>query len=307
MTSKLRSHKSESTSLSVTKIRLAFECPRLFYLNQHFGGKTLFVPPAHPSGIGTVFHQLCQQCVKVTQENPQFQALLSPSAAQLKVGEVASGMQELFYRLVFYPYIDPHPDIASALPQIWQGLTALIQRWAQLLVVNRRYCNALEVIGKTFIAEEYKLSHCFTLPDGTQQRVDGRFDSLIFNFERDRLCIVDYKTYEPVDPSAQLAQVALYSYMLQKEKGVLVDSAVYCVLPEFKEYHYSWEQLEETLHQLIPHKLQQMRQWLRWEQSQPNPPPPTPQPHLGEICPQQQKCHTLFKNVPDVATHCLHL
>ncbi len=307
MTSKLRSHKSESTSLSVTKIRLAFECPRLFYLNQHFGGKTLFVPPDHPSGIGTVFHQLCQQCVKVTQENPQFQALLSPSAAQLKVGEVASGMQELFYRLVFYPYIDPHPDIASALPQIWQGLTALIQCWAQLLVVNRRYCNALEVIGKTFIAEEYKLSHCFTLPDGRQQQVNGRFDSLIFNFERDRLCIVDYKTYEPVDPSAQLAQVALYSYMLQKEKGVLVDSAVYCVLPEFKEYHYSWEQLEETLHQLIPHKLQQMRQWLRWEQSQPNPPPPTPQPHLGEICPQQQKCHTLFKNVPDVATHCLHL
>lgn len=296
MTLKTRSHEFEPACLSVTKVRVAFECPRLFYLNQHFGGKTLFLPP-NSFGIGTVFHQLCQQCIEIIQKNSQFQALLLPTATQLKVEEVAFGMQQLFYKLVFYPYIDKNPDMASALPQIWKGLTALIQRWAQLLVVNRHYCNAQEVIGKTFIAEEYKLSHYFILPDGTQQRVDGRFDSLIFNFERDRLCVVDYKTYEPVDPSAQLAQVALYSYMLHKEKGVMVDSAVYCVLP-FKEYHYSWEQLEETVHQLIPHKLQQMRQWLTWEPPHPNPPPPTPQSHLCKICPQQEKCQTFFTTLP---------
>jgi S-DNA-T family DNA segregation ATPase FtsK/SpoIIIE len=118
---------------------------------------------------------------------------------------------------------------------------------------------------------------------------------------------VDYKTYEPVDPSAQLAQVALYSYMLEKEKGLLVDSEVYCVLPEFKEYHYSWEQLEETVHQLIPHKLQQMRQWLSWKSPLPNPPTPTTQPRLCEICPQQEKCQTFFEvttsiNTPQINT-----
>jgi S-DNA-T family DNA segregation ATPase FtsK/SpoIIIE len=117
---------------------------------------------------------------------------------------------------------------------------------------------------------------------------------LIYNFELKRLCVVEFKTYQPVDPSAQLAQVALYSYMLWQKKKIPIDSAVYCVSPEFKEYQYSWEQLENTVHQLIPYKLQQMQEWLTWEPPNPNPPPSTTQPHLCEICQEQHKCQTYF-------------
>ena len=42
----------------------------------------------------------------------------------------------------------------------------------------------------------------------------GKLDSLVFDGETNRLCVVEYKTYAPTDPTAQLAQVALYSYML---------------------------------------------------------------------------------------------
>ena len=104
--------------------------------------------------------------------------------------------------------------------------------------------------------------------------------------------MVEFKTYQPVDLAAQLAQVSLYSYMLSKQKKTPIDSAVYCVLPEFKEYKYSWEQLENMVHQLIPHKLLQMQNWLSWESPNPNPPPMTTEPYLCEICPQQQKCQT---------------
>ena len=37
-----------------------------------------------------------------------------------------------------------------------------------------------------------------------------------------------------------------------------------------------------------------MQNWLSWEAPNPNPPPATTQPHLCEICPQQQKCQTFF-------------
>ncbi|HEY9296742.1 MAG TPA: DNA translocase FtsK, partial [Phormidium sp.] len=130
-----------------------------------------------------------------------------------------------------------------------------------------------------------------------KQKVGGKLDSILFNLEKNRLMVVEYKTYAPADPSAQLAQlaqVALYSYMLKEQKKVPVDSAVYCVLPEFKEYYHSWEELENTVHSLIPHKLQQMREWLKWESPNPNPPPPTPQPHLCQICPQKEKCQAFF-------------
>ncbi len=318
MLTRQRRQKSESPGFSVTQVRVAIECPRLFYLSHHFGGKTLFIPPSDSPGIGTIFHQLCEQCTDRLQQDSRFQALFSPTASQLDQSQISSKIQALLYELVVFPKIDDH-EIASILLPLWQGLTSLFPHWTQLLVTNRGYCQPEEVIRKTFIAQEKDLSYNFTLPDGTQQQVNGKFDSLIFDCERDRYCVVDYKTYQPVDPSANLAQVALYSYMLQQQKGVPIDAAVYCVLPEFQKHYYSWEELEDTVHQLIPHKLQQMGEWLIWKPAQIEkegdgetiknhctpamgkgnlePPPPTQQPELCNICPQQQTCQTFFEQV----------
>ena len=290
---------TKNSSLTATKVRVAFECPRLFYLNDNFGGKALFLPRDTQTGIGNAFHQLADEFVGLACQEPQFQELFQPDAAQLLVEEIASRMQQLFYERKFYSYLQEavtkDASKAQSLLKIWEGLQGLIRRFAEFLVVNRRYCDADTVIRNTFVTEERSLEYYFPLADGTQQRVAGEYDCLVFNYELQRLCVVEFKTYQPVDPSAQLAQVALYSYMLWQKKKVAVDSAIYCVLPEFKEYQYSWEQLENTVHQLIPHKLKQMRQWLTWKPPSPNPPPPTTQPYLCDICPQQQKCQSYFE------------
>lgn len=287
-----------SEKFSVTKVRVAFECPRLFYLKQHFDGNTQFIPGDRQKAIGTEFHKLAADFINIAKQESRFQYLFAPPAKQLNAENVANQMQQLFYELIFYPYlqstIQTDPSKAPALLQIWLGLIRLIRQWAEILVKNRRYCNAEAVIPRSLVAGEFSIEHDFTLPDGTQQKIVGILDSLVFDFETKRLCVVDYKTYHPVDPSAQLAQVSLYSYMLKEKKNLPVDCAVYCVLPEFKEYHYTWEQLENTVHSLIPHKLQQMREWLTWEPPNPNPPPPTPQSHLCDICPQKEKCQTFF-------------
>jgi S-DNA-T family DNA segregation ATPase FtsK/SpoIIIE len=292
---------SKNPSLSVTKVRVAFECPRLFYLNHQFGDKAIFLPPDTAIGIGNPFHLLADKFIKLALVEPQFTNLLKPNASQLNVEVIANAVQQLFYQLEFFPYlqqtIQKAHEQGQTLLQVWNGLQGLIKRFAELLVINRRYCSADKVISNTFLSTERSIEHYFTLPNGTQQLVRGEFDCLVFNFEVNRLCMVEFKTYQPVDPSAQLAQVSLYSYLLHHKKKVPVDSAVYCVLPEFKEYSYSWEQLENTVHQLIPHKLLQMQQWLTWESPHPNPPPRTTQPHLCQICPQQQKCQTFFGDI----------
>ncbi|MDB9322795.1 DNA translocase FtsK [Nodularia spumigena CS-591/04] len=290
--------KSVNSPLNVTKVRIAFECARLFYLNHKFGDKAIFFPPNSATGIGNPFHKLADEFVKLALIEPRFKAVLKPAAEQLKLEEVSSQMQQIFYQLEFFPYLqtatNKNPSHGQTLLQVWQGLQGLIKRFAELLIINRQYCNAETVISNTFISQEHSIEYDFTLPDGTQQLVRGEFDCLVFNFAQNRLCMVEFKTYQPVDPSSQLAQVSLYSYMLWQKKKVPVDSAVYCVLPEFKEYKYSWEQLENTVNQLIPHKLFQMQQWLSWEPPQPNTPPPTTQSYLCEICPQQEKCQTFF-------------
>ncbi|MDB9475321.1 DNA translocase FtsK [Dolichospermum circinale] len=291
-------HKSENSSLTPTKVRLAFECPRLFYLNHHFNCKAIFSPKDTVGGVGNVFHKLADDFINLLLIEPRFKSLFNPSATQLKVDVITSEIQQLFYQIKFFPYLqDVIAKDASKAPvllQVWQGLQGLIKRFTELMIINRRYCSAETVIQNTFISGEHNLEYYFDLPNGTKQLIKGEFDCLVFNFELKRLFMVEFKTYQPVDSAAQLAQVSLYSYMLSKQKKTPVDSAVYCVLPEFKEYKYSWEQLENTVHQLIPYKLLQMQNWLSWESPNPNPPPATTQPHLCEICPQQQKCQTFF-------------
>ncbi|MBV6621691.1 MAG: PD-(D/E)XK nuclease family protein [Rivularia sp. (in: Bacteria)] len=287
--------------LTVTQVRIAFECPRLFYLNDKFGGKTLFIPRNVTTGIGSVFHSFADEFVRLILRESRFKELFKPEASQLDIEKVAVEMQQIFYKAKFYPYLQQvtktDKSRATSLLLVWQGLQNIIKRFAQILIVNRGYCSASSVIRKTFVSEERKLEYCFDLPNKTQQLVKGEYDCLIYNFERQRLCLLEFKTYQSIDPSAQLAQVSLYGYMLFQKKQVPVDSAVYCVLPEFKEYYYRWEELESTVNQLIPYKLQQMQEWLSWEPSEPNSPPATTQPYLCEICPQQQKCQSYFGEV----------
>src|SRR5919199_5623742 len=297
--SKQPTQKSEPNSFSVTKVRVAFECPRLFYLGHRLGGKMMFFPPGKPPKIGTEFHQLADHFAFIAKQESRFQALFEPEADQLNVDAIAQQLQQLFYELSFFPHLQAtvktDPGKATALYQLWEGLKGLIRRWAELLVRNRRYCSASDVISKTLIALKPTVKHHFQLPNGTQQLVQGRFDSVVYDFENHRLCVVEYKTYQSPDKSAQLAQAALYSYMLREKLGVPIDSAVYSVLPNWDEISFTWDELENTVHQLIPQKLQQMRQWVDWEPPQPNPPSPTPHPDLlCDICPQRKKCQTFF-------------
>ncbi len=289
---------SPPQSISVTKVRLAFECPRLMYLNHHFNAIALFKSCSQP-GLGTAFHQLCDACVKQICTDQEMIALLSAEPEQLNSEMIAQQIQQQLYRTVFYPYlqqtISTQPKKVASLQQLWEGLTGLIRRWAELLVSNRRHCEPSEVMSKTFLAQELSVAHKFDLPGGNQQLVRGKFDSLVYDFAQQRLCVVEYKTYQATDPAAQLAQVALYSYMLRQKMGVSINSAVYSVLPDWKGVEYSWDQLEETLHQLIPPKLQQMREWIAWAPSTPNPPPMTAHPRLCDICPQYNRCHNDFQ------------
>jgi DNA segregation ATPase FtsK/SpoIIIE, S-DNA-T family len=285
-------------SFTVTHVRVAFECPRLFYLGDRQGGRTQFSPIDQVGRLGQAFHELSNQFIQHMKQNPAFHQLLQPEASSLDAEAIGLQMQELFYTHLFFPYLQSVVQTqfgrVDTLQRLWQALGGLIQRWATLLVNNRRQCRATEVIAKTFLAQELKVHHTFILPNGQRQLVRGRCDSLVYDFNNDRLCVVEYKTYQSPDPSAQLAQVALYSYMLQEQIGVPINLAVYSVLPDWQELTFTWDELIHTVHQLIPHKLQQMRQWIAWEPRQPDPPPPTTQLHLCQMCPQHTKCQSFF-------------
>ena len=249
-------------------------------------------------GIGLAFHKLCDDCVDRICTDEAIAQLLTPPASQLNPETLAQQIQQQLYRTVFFPLVQTtvkdSPQRVPALNQLWEGITGLIRRWAELLVSNRNACEPKDVIRKTFLAQELSVKYAFELPNGDRQLVRGRFDSLVYDFAQQRLCVVEYKTYQATDPAAQLAQVALYSYMLKQRLQVNINSAVYSVLPDWQGVEYPWDLLEDTLHRLIPHKLMQMKTWLKWRSPNPNPPPMTAHLELCNICPQKNKCQAYF-------------
>lgn len=290
---------SSTPSFSATEVRLALECPRLFYLGRDSKCFTLFIPEGSQiSGVGTPFHHLAHKFVTVTAEDSRFSQLLSPPSEQLDVQQLSQDMQRLFNERCFYPYVmevnQTNPDAAEKLGHILPGLQRLIYHYAGLLKRNRQHFHHDQIIAKTFIDSELRLKQSYQLPNGEEQTVSGQFDNLVYDGDRQRLCMVEYKTYQPADPSAQVMQVALYADMLHRQRQEPVDAAVYCVLPEFQVYHYSWEELQSMIQSGVVRHLQNMRDWLRWQPDQSNPPPKTHEERLCPLCPQQNTCQTFF-------------
>lgn len=289
---------SNPIKFSPTKVRVACECPRLFYLNHHFDGKTVFIPPDSVPGVGKLFHDLADKLIDMLKSDRTLASELQGD--NLEPTTIAQHIQQRFYATHFFPYLQTQTQkdqsLAAPLERAWQGLRSLIQQFATLIVANRQFCSATTVIQNTFVDLPHWISHDFILPDHTIQPVTGKLDCIVFDYRRQRLCVIEFKTYAPVDPSAQLAQAALYSYLLHQQQQDPIDVVIYCVLPNFQAFHYRWEDLESSIHQVIPHKLHQMRQWLTWQAPQDNPPPATIQrDHLCPMCPEQVQCRSLFE------------
>ncbi|MDJ0556297.1 MAG: PD-(D/E)XK nuclease family protein [Microcoleaceae cyanobacterium MO_207.B10] len=284
--------------LNVTDVRLAFECPRLFYLKQRFGGDYLFLPKGYILEIDNAFVYLANQLMNMIRQESIIQVLFAGQFEELVVEAIANQIQQLFYELIFFPYlqtiITKNITLATGLYQVWQVLTKLIFNMSEIIVKNRRYCHESVVVRRTLITGEIPVDYTFKIAGGKSQKLTGKVNNLIFDFETRRLCVVDFQTYETVEVSSQLIGVALYSFLLKQKKKVSIDAIVYRVLPELGEYHYSWEKLENVVEGSVPGKLEEMRKWLRWEEFQHDPPPRTEHEYLCDICPQKERCQSFF-------------
>ncbi|MGK7921474.1 MAG: PD-(D/E)XK nuclease family protein [Trichodesmium sp.] len=288
----------QSPPFNINDVKVAFNCPRLFYLKQRFGGEHLFLPKDYIQEIDNAFVDLANQLMNMIRQESRIQVLFAGQFEELVVEAIANQIQQLFYELIFFPYlqtiITKDITLATGLYQVWQVLTKLIFNMSEIIVKNRRYCHESIVFRRTLITGEIPVDYTFKIAGGKSQKLTGKVNNLIFDFETRRLCVVHFQTYETVEVSSQLIGVALYSFLLKQKKKVPVDAVVYWVLPEFGEYHYSWEKLENVMEGSVVSKLEEMREWLRWEEFQPDPPPRTEHEYLCDICPQKEKCQSFF-------------
>ena len=288
----------QSPPFSINDVKVAFDCPRLFYLKHNFGGDYSFLPKDYIQEIDNAFLDLANQLMNMIWQESRIQVLFVGKFEGLVVGAIANQIQQLFYKFVFFPYlqtlIKKDATLATALYQVWQVLTKLIFNISEIIVKNRRYCHEHVVVRRTLITAETPVDYTFKIPYSKIQKLTGKVNNLIFDFESRRLYIVHYQTYETVEAFSQLMALALYSFLLKQKKKVPVDALVYWVLPKLGEYHHSWEKLENMVESLVPSKLEKMREWLRWEEFQPDPPPPTEKEYLCDTCPQREKCQSFF-------------
>ena len=292
----------EIKSLSIKDIRLAYECPRLFYLVYRQGGEGNFIADKDLGETNTLFNQVSSQLIDNLQGEQEYAQLFDLEPYQINARELTVKLKTLLYKKCFFPYIQSQtqidPQKAPLLLKTWEAITPLLQKWTDILISNRQSYSIQELFKQTFIHKKNS-DQFFLLNNNQQQLIRGEFNNCLYQKDNHNLFIVNHQGEKSLNPEAQLVQIALSSYLIKETLGLEIDKTTYLLFPDEQEFNYSWSQIEQSVNQLISDKIIPLRSWLAWEKDTPSAPPKTTYQQLCKICPQQDKCQTFFPSSTD--------
>ncbi len=85
----------QSPTFNIANVKVAFDCPRLFYLKQRLGGNNLFLPKDCLQEIDDAFLNLANQLMNMIQQESRIQELFEGEFEDLVVAAIANQIQQL--------------------------------------------------------------------------------------------------------------------------------------------------------------------------------------------------------------------
>lgn len=201
------------TDVSVTEVRNALRCPRVFALGRQLGQRVMF--PMSASSLGSVFHRLADVFARGVEKPPARMAALGSSATATQVeGALRAWLlgllvTELESADAYSSMPNEVDDLAEALRQFAAYLTAEVMR------AKRRPADALTELVK---ATELEAEAVVSTAAGSV-RVVGRIDALYAPSGRSHE-VVEYKLTDESNAELDEAQVALYRLMLRMQHRI---------------------------------------------------------------------------------------
>ena len=245
---------------SATEVKIASLCPRKFVINKKHRKKVF---KGNTSGIGSLIHNILSEFAKKSLASAKFKERLS----QANNGETRAVFREGFRSIV--KELTIQRNIAT-----WKGEEIeLVSKSVDLIIDDittrylelRKLCTPLEALKKLFIAVEWKFDHTLTITvenNSKELEFAGRIDWLTQDINNKTLTLWDFKTSPFKNLERDIAQVAIYSVMVEEKLGVDTAAALmYITGDTIKEHRIE----SETLRKFKPSIFKimyNMNQWL---------------------------------------------
>lgn len=263
--------------LSVTEIRNALRCPRLFALGRSTGQSLAF--PVGSSCLGAAFHRIVECFARQVDGAPAPFASLPPGAPRDEVE--AALVHWLLDLLVLelesdatYASIPAEVDeLAEALRELARHVAGRVQNFSE------RPADALT----TVVRQGERAIEAPLEPEGPL--VSGRWDAL-YGDAHGGFEIIEYKLTDEANDELDRAQVALYRALFKAESGLEAQPVVLRFTPSLRETLIPGEAADALVDAVLLPLVRSMSRWA----ALPETAPPTERKDLCAACPLLAEC-----------------
>lgn len=274
-------------ALSVTEVRNALRCPRVFVLGRRLGREVAF--PVGASSLGAVFHRLADRFARQVESPP---ADLAGLPAEADAPTIALALSRwlitgLTAELRACPALWDLPtevdDLAEALRQLADHLAALVREAPGA---------PAERLARLLVRSELPVSAVVAGPEGDVVRVNGRIDALVERASR-QLDLVEYKLTDESRADLDRAQAALYRFLLAETEARDATPVILRFLPGLQVTRLTPAEADALVHDVVLPLVGQMPAWLPVGAPVPGP----TRTDLCAACPVREACVEAFPGV----------
>lgn len=267
--------------VSVTEVRNALRCPRLFALGRSLGRSVAF--PVGSSCLGASFHRVVERFAQTVASPPARFAQLPAAAARDDVEAQLSAwlldllIDELEQDSAYASMPGEVDDLAEALRELARHLSARLDPFTGPPV---------QALSALMCSGEQAIEACLS---GAGPLVSGRLDALYAD-ARGRIDVIEYKLTDEANDEVDRAQAALYRELLRAVSGVDARPVVLRFSPLLREVSMRPEHSDEFLRSQVLPIVQRMPEWV----SDPLSAPETPRQDLCAACPVARECRESY-------------
>ena len=264
-----------SDAVSVTEVRNALRCPRIFALGR--ARKSAVAFPIGSSCLGAAFHRIVERFAKtVSAPPPEFAALAKGTAlddvdAGLRLWLLGFLEDELEREPAYSSMPGEVDDLAQAIRELARHLSARLRPF------DDKPARAIERLVKD---AERPLEAGI---DGVLVR--GTLDAL-YAAPDGSLDVVEYKLTDEANDALDRAQVALYAHMHEVVEGKPAKPVILRFMPMLRETTIGVAEVSETVSRTLRPLLKNMQSWAR----APETAPATERRDLCAACPMAAPC-----------------
>ena len=249
-----------SNHFSATEVKIASLCPRKFVINKKYRKKVF---RGNSSGVGVLIHNILSEFANKSLSSSKFkEKLLHYNDSNIKPlfqEGFRSVIQELIMQRDIGKWSGDEIELVSK--SIHLIIDDISNRYSEL----KKFSSPLEALKKLFIAVEWKFDHTLNINVGNGSKefeFSGRIDWLTQDINNKNITLWDFKTSPFRYLERDIAQVAIYSIMVEEKLGIETAAALMYITGETIKEHRIEAEILRKFKPSIFKIMYEMNLWL---------------------------------------------